>query len=95
MNAAEIGAESPESTEKINNMKETLDRLKADAIEVQAKARETLNEIKDRSQVYRETAKQTFDQAAEYCNENPQKAAVIAAAAGVSAGILLGLLLKK
>ena len=92
---AEVGAETPENIEKMNNVKETLDRLKADAIEIQAKARETLNEIKDRSQVYRASAKQTLDQAAEYCNENPQKAAIIAAAAGVSVGILFGLLLKK
>lgn len=90
-----MNAEVQDNPEKLNNIKETLDKLKADASEIQAKARETLGELKDRSQVYRETAKQSIDQAAEYCNENPQKAAVIAAAAGASIGILLGLMLKK
>ncbi|MCB1175575.1 MAG: hypothetical protein KDK39_18515 [Leptospiraceae bacterium] len=90
-----MDAEIQENTDKLHNLKETIEHLKHDAIEIQAKARETLGELKDRSQVYQDSARQALDQAAEYCNQNPQKAALIAAAAGASAGLLLGLLLKK
>lgn len=90
-----MNTEIQENPEKVANIKETLENLKHDALEIQAKAKETLNELKDRSQVYQETAKQALDQAAEYCNENPQKAAAIAAAAGIGMGVILGMLLKK
>ncbi|MCB1323980.1 MAG: hypothetical protein H7A21_01405 [Spirochaetales bacterium] len=75
-------------------LKKGVSQLKSEAAELQNRAQENLAELRTRAREYQETAGQFLDSMADYCNEHPQRAALIAGVAGVSAGIILGLMLR-
>ncbi|MCB1306950.1 MAG: hypothetical protein KDK30_02160 [Leptospiraceae bacterium] len=83
-----------EHNEENNRLRESIKQLKKDAADIQHRARQNLHDLRDRAQGYQESAREIIDEIADYCNENPQKAALIAAATGVGFGLVLGMMLR-
>lgn len=75
-------------------LRDAVQTLKEDVAELQDKAAATLKDLRDRGQVYKEQGAEVLESMAQYCNENPQRAALIAGAAGLGAGLILGMLLR-
>ncbi len=69
-------------------------RLKEKVQQARQKAGEEWEHVRDRLSVYGEGADEFIDSVGRYIKENPQRSAMIAAAAGVGFGLILGLLVR-
>ncbi len=75
-------------------LRDTVQSLKEDVVELQNKAAATLKDLREKGQVYKDQGAEVLESMAQYCNENPQRAALIAGAAGLGAGLILGMLMR-
>jgi ElaB/YqjD/DUF883 family membrane-anchored ribosome-binding protein len=72
----------------------TAGRLKEKVQMARQKAGEEWEHVRERLSVYGEGAEEFIDSLARYIKENPQRSAMIAGAAGLGIGLILGLLLR-
>ena len=89
-----MSAEAQNNEDSVARLKETVQSLREDVAELQGRAAAGLKDLKEKGQVYRERSGELIDSVAEYTKENPQQAALVAGAAGLSLGIILGLLMR-
>ena len=87
-------AETEAHDDNVTRLKETVQSLKEDVAELQNRASAGLRDLKEKGQEYRQMSGEVIDSVAAYCKENPQQAALIAAATGLGVGIILGLLMR-
>ena len=77
-----------------HKMKEGVDHLKEEAAHLRDKAEEGYRYVRERAQPYQQEAHEFIDSVGKYAKENPQTAAMIAGAAGMGIGIILGMLMR-
>lgn len=70
-------------------------RIKEQVQHAKKRAGEEWENVRERISVYSEGADEFIDAVGRYIKENPQKSAIIAAASGLGAGLILGLLLRS
>lgn len=69
-------------------------RLKEKYHQVRARAGEEWSNVRERLSPYGEGAEELIDSVGRYVKENPQRSVMIAGAAGLGLGVLVGLLLR-
>ncbi|MBW7857634.1 MAG: hypothetical protein H3C43_04920 [Leptonema sp. (in: Bacteria)] len=70
-------------------------RIKERVQHAKQRAGEEWENVRERISVYGEGADEFIDSVGRYIKENPQRSAIIAAASGLGAGLILGLLLRS
>lgn len=90
--------EMSEMTEEQNTIgsrvKGGYESVKNEAAHLRERAGEGYQHMKERVAVYGEGAHEFIDAVGQYIKENPQRSAIIAASAGLGAGLILGLLIR-
>lgn len=89
-----MSTEIESNEDAVTRLKDSVQTLKEDVADLQSRASARLNDLKEKSQVYREKGGEVIDSLGEYCKENPQQAAIVAGAAGLGIGVILGLLMR-
>lgn len=84
--------------EGVQQFQEGVEQMKKSAAQMSGRANETfhigMKEFKNRATVYQGDATEFLDSMAVYIKENPQRSALVAGAAGLGLGLILGLMTR-
>ena len=85
---------SEQESSVASKVKSGYQSVKSEAAHIKERAGEEYQHLKEKAAVYGEGAQEFIDAVGQYIKENPQRAALIAASAGLGMGLLLGLLIR-